>query len=84
MKMKKIVVPVLIALFLTSCSIFRQTISDNEEFVTDSTETVSPSIIVNEKLENAREHYVDALYQKKLGFKAKAINEFEQSLIIVN
>ena len=82
--MKRFFIFIIITIFITSCSIFRPSIRDNKTQVSDSLNTASPSSIVNEKLENAREHYVDALYQKKLGFKAKAINQFEQSLNIIN
>ncbi len=82
--MRKIYFLTILTLFFTSCSIFRSSVQDTQTEILDSLNTASPSSIVNEKLENARERYVDALYQKKLGFIAKAINQFEQSLNIIN
>lgn len=70
---------------MNGCAVF-QTTSDTDErtIEQDSTAVISSSVIVNEKLEEARQKYVDALYQRKLGFKIKALNEFEKALQIIN
>lgn len=71
--------------FLSGCAVF-QTTSDTDEHAIeqDSTTVISSAIIINERLEEARQKYVDALYQRKLGFKIKALNEFEKALQIIN
>ena len=82
--MKKFLILIIFSVFIVSCSVFQKTVKDESVALPDSLNSASASTIVNEKLEDAREHYVDALYQEKLGFKAKAINEFEQSLNTIN
>jgi len=82
--MKKFFSLIIFSAFIVSCSVFQKTVKDENVALSDSLNSSSASTIVNEKLENARQQYVDALYQQKLGFKTKAINEFEQSLITIN
>ncbi|MDD3558065.1 MAG: lytic transglycosylase domain-containing protein, partial [Melioribacteraceae bacterium] len=75
----------LLFIFFSGCAVF-QTTSEKTEQVSeqDSSAVISSSVIVNERLEEARQKYVDALYQRKLGFKIKSLNEFEKALQIIN
>lgn len=84
--MKKVLfLPLLISLlFLNSCGIFNNLSKDDEEASDDTFTKVEPHLIVNELLEQARQDYVEALKQQKLGFKAKAIAAYESAMSTIN
>ena len=71
--------------FLTSCSTTSQyTMNDDEFAVGDNSSSIDKSGIVNEKLEDARQQYIIALKQQKLGFKSEAVTAYESALSIIN
>lgn len=49
----------------------------------DSLETVNPSTLINEMLENARLHYIDALANQHLGYDERAIESYESALATI-
>lgn len=73
-------------LFLSSCGILQSTAktASDQEASQDTVKVAESSPIINEMLESARKDYVNALYQKKLGFKVEALNAFESALTIIN
>ena len=79
-----------IFIFLSfSCSSFNSTTryeqeEEQEEIQSDTVGVVQVSIIVNEMLEEARQDYLNALKNKKLGFKIEALESFENALKGIN
>ena len=85
--LKNFLLPILfVSLFyLTSCSSSSKFSQNEDEFtVGENSETIDKSSIVNEKLEEARQQYVIALKQEKLGFKSQAVEAYEAALSIIN
>ena len=72
----------IISLFITSCSLFESASTTNNDQVADV--VVDPNTLINAMLEDARQNYVEALTNQKLGFKKEAIEEYESSLAIIN
>ena len=70
------------SLILTSCGLFESASTNNQN--EESSVVVDPNILINEMLEEARQNYVDALTNQKLGFKKEAILNYENSLSIIN
>lgn len=70
--------------FFSSCSTTKSTQKISYQIKPDTLkQTESPSK-VNAMLESARKDYVNALYQKKLGFKVETLNYFESALSTIN
>jgi membrane-bound lytic murein transglycosylase D len=73
-------------LILSSCGMLNSTAktASDQDNMQDTAKVAESSPIINEMLENARKDYVNALYQKKLGFKVEALNAFESALTTIN
>jgi len=78
-----VIFSLLLLTFIINCSSLDTTTTENE-IPPDSLVTTNHSVVILEGLEDARKHYVDALYQKKLGFKDRSLTKFEEALKIVN
>lgn len=81
-KSLKILSLFIFSLILTSCGLFESASTNNQN--EESSVVVDPNILINEMLEEARQNYVDALTNQKLGFKKEAILNYENSLSIIN
>lgn len=82
MGIKKIrfLIPVLTAFLITSCSIFESASKNDQSISSDSLHSAETSTIVNSMLEQARQNYVDALQNARLGFETDAIKSYEAAL----
>jgi len=70
---------------IPSCGIFNSATSETRQLANQETLTeVDAYSVVSEMLENARQDYVNALYQQKLGFKSESLDHYEQALTIIN
>ena len=81
---KTFILSLLLSLFLTSCGIFNSTSQEEVAPPDEAISKVEPYMIVNELMEQARQDYVEALKQQKLGFKAEAIAAYESSMSTIN
>ncbi|MBU1099014.1 MAG: LysM peptidoglycan-binding domain-containing protein [Bacteroidetes bacterium] len=70
--------------FFTSCSSSSSTTDDSEFADQEETEIVDKSMIVNEKLEESRQFYLDALNSQKMGKSESAVNAYENALSMIN
>ena len=75
---------ILFAIIIYSCSSSRYTEQKAALPAADSTFVNETTVIINEYLEEARQNYVRALRQQRLGFKADALNLFETALSKIN
>lgn len=84
MQIKKLsILLIVFSFYLISCSTSQQTTT--EEFdVSENNYNENSTIIVSEKLEEARQEYLKALKKQRLGFKADAVAAFENALGIIN
>lgn len=73
-----------ISVFLSSCSLFQAPAKFDDTADADTLTVEEPYNVVNDKLEESRKDYVNALYKKKLGFKTDALNYFESAMTIIN
>ncbi|KUO62329.1 hypothetical protein APF79_07405 [bacterium BRH_c32] len=70
---------------IPSCGIFNSATSESRQLVNqDTLSQVDSYSVVSEMLENARQDYVNALYQQKLGFKSESLDYYEKALTIIN
>jgi membrane-bound lytic murein transglycosylase D len=70
---------------IPSCGIFNSATSESRQLTNqDTLSQVDSYSVVSEMLENARQDYVNALYQQKLGFKSEALDYYEKALTIIN
>lgn len=70
-------------ILLSSCSYYRQFFPD-EEILPRQPEIESPQAIVDELLENSKEHYENALYLQNLNFTSEAFAAYDSALSIIN
>lgn len=80
MEKRSLLLLVIFAVFLTSCSVFDSTVRHTEETESSELPVVETSVIINEMLETARQHYVTALKKQKLGFEAEALENYDLAL----
>lgn len=69
------------SLFLTSCGIFQ---SSSAKFTTDTTSVSDPAMIFTVMIEEARNHYVEALNYKSKNDTINTIASFEEALKSIN
>ena len=83
---KKSAVLLLTSFILYSCSFFNSVLQKNDVTAVnlDTLETLDPSIIVNELLEDARLEYMDALANENLGYTEAALESYETTMQIIN
>ncbi len=84
MKKKFLVLLLFISLLVTACSVFESTTRIQQEDQETETTSSQKVTIVNALLESARQHYLDALYNQKLGFNQEAIINFDKALTYIN
>ncbi|MFC2139382.1 LysM peptidoglycan-binding domain-containing protein [Bacteroidota bacterium] len=72
------------AIIIYSCSSSSNINNTETVSVVDSIFVNETTVIINEYLEEARQNYVGALRQQRLGFKADALNLFETALSKIN
>lgn len=68
----------------TSCSSSKSSMSDSEFAERDQTQIVDKSMIINEKLEEARQFYLEAINNQQKGNTEEAVNAYENALSMVN
>ncbi|RJP62171.1 MAG: LysM peptidoglycan-binding domain-containing protein [Ignavibacteriales bacterium] len=84
MKPTKILLITFLLTFLTSCGVFSDVSKSDGQISEEQNKTVETFVLINEKMEQSRQHYVDALRYQRLGFKKETIDAYENSLKIIN
>lgn len=79
--MKKYII-VLSVLFLISCGSVKT--DKYEKTDQDTTVVLKTSVIVDNLLEDARQNYVEAINNQKLGFKKETISSYEAAMLSIN
>jgi membrane-bound lytic murein transglycosylase D len=83
---KNILVFTSLLLIFAACSSVQSTNSENDEEQNAEVDTtiLRTSVIVDNFLESARQNYVEALNNQKLGFKKDAITSYEEAVSNIN
>lgn len=82
-KFLRYIIPVFLSIFISSCSIFNSIVKNEDGDASDTLKVAETFTVVNSLLEDARQNYVNALQNAKLGFETDAINSYEAALSII-
>lgn len=76
----------LLVITITSCGVFNSTQKEATETESQPQiiSTIKPVVLINEKLEDARQFYIKALAKMEFHRSAEAIEDFEAALKIIN